>query len=114
VSSLYADSAVYDERRAGASLGISPKWATFRMSYETGANRYLAPTIQPDGSSVTRNDDVKTFSGGIRGHIGRLLTLGIEVTQDEYTSNIPGFDRSILRIGTTVGFGESGRIEILR
>ncbi|MFN7986215.1 MAG: hypothetical protein U0529_02005 [Thermoanaerobaculia bacterium] len=114
IASLYTDNAVYDERRAGATLGISPRWATFWATWETGANRYVSPTLQPDGSSVTRRDDVKTIRGGVRGHVGRLLTIGVEASQEDYTSNLPGFDRSIFRIGTTVGFGPSGRIDILR
>lgn len=114
IASLYADSAVYDERRAGVTLGVSPRWATVSVTYETGANRYVAPTVQPDGASVTRNDDVTTIRGGIRGRIGKLLTIGIDATRDDYTSNIPGFDRSIFTIGTTVGFGAYGRIDILR
>jgi len=114
VASLYADNAVYDERRAGATLGVTPRRVSLRVTYETGANRYVAPTAQPDGSLVTRNDDVKTLRAGIRGQVGRILTIGIEASQDDYTSNVPGFDRSIFSIGTTVGFGASGRIDILR
>ena len=114
IASLYADNAVYDERRAGVTLGVSPRWATLWVTYETGANRYVAPTVQPDGSSVTRNDDVTTIRGGIRGKVGKYLTIGVEASQEDYTSNVPGFDRSIFRVGTTVGFGEYGRLDILR
>jgi hypothetical protein len=113
VSSLYADTAVYDERRVGGTLGFSPRWAGLFVSYETGPNRYTAPTLQPDGSSVTREDDVKTLRGGLRGRVGRYLTLGVTAEKSDYTSNLPGFDRSVFRIGTTVGFG-SGGIDILR
>ena len=114
VASLYSGNAVFDERRAGVTLGVSARWATLWATIETGSNRYLAPTLQPDGSSATRRDDVTTLRGGIRGHVGRLLTIGVEASQEDYTSNLPGFDRSILRVGTTVGFGTSGRIDILR
>ena len=62
---------------------------------------------------MTRRDDVTTLRGGIRGRVGRLLTIGVEASQEDYASNVPGFDRSVFRIGTTVGFGASGRIEIL-
>lgn len=114
VASLYTGNAAYDERRVGASLGISPRWASLLVSYEAGPNRYTAPTLQPDGSSVTRNDDVRTLRAGIRGRVGSYLTLGITADQSDYTSNLPGFDRSVFRIGTTVGFGASGSLEILR
>ena len=113
VSSLYADSAVYDERRAGVTFGISPRWAGLYATYETGSNRYTAPTLQPDGSSVKRNDDVKTLRGGLRGQVTRYLNIGITAEKSDYTSNLPGFDRSVFRIGTTVGFG-SGGIDILK
>jgi hypothetical protein len=83
------------------------------LTWETGSNRYISPTLQPDGSSLKRNDDVKTLRGTIRGNIGRLLTIGITGEQTDYTSNLPGFDRSIFRIGTTIGFGASGGIQIL-
>lgn len=114
VSSLYADAAFYDERRVGATLGFSPRWAGLYVSYETGPNLYTAPTLQPDGSWVTREDTVKTLRAGIRGRIGRYLNLGITADKSDYTSNVPGFDRSVFRIGTTVGFGATGSIEILR
>ena len=114
VASLYAENAIYDERRAGLTLGVSPRWATLQATWETGSNRYVAPTLQPDGSSVTRRDDVSTLRGGIRGRVGRLMTIGVEVSREEYTSNVPGFDRSVFRIGTTVGFGASGRSDIMK
>ena len=95
------------------TLGISPRWAGLYATYETGSNRYTAPTLQPDGSSVKRNDDVKTLRGGIRGQVTRYLNIGITAEQSDYTSNLPGFDRSVFRIGTTIGFG-SGGIDILK
>ena len=114
MASLYADNAVYDERRAGPPRRFAAPGFALGDVRAAGANRYVAPTAQPDGSSVTRNDDVKTLRAGIRGQVGKLLTIGVEATQDDYTSNVPGFDRSIFSIGTTVGFGASGRIDILR
>jgi hypothetical protein len=113
VSSLYADSAVYDERRAGVTLGLSPRWAELSATYGTGSNRYTAPTVQPDGSSVTRNDDVTTIRGSLRGRVSKFLNLGITAEQSDYTSNVPGYDRSVFRITTTVGFGVSGSIQLL-
>jgi len=114
VPSLYSDNAVYDERRAGVSLAVSPRVASISFAYETGQNRYAAPSLQPDGSSATRRDDVRTFRGGIRGSVGRALTIGVTATQEDYTSNLPGFDRKVFTLATTVGFGASGRIDILK
>jgi len=71
-----------------------------------------AITLQPDGSSVKRNDDVTTLRGSIQGRVGRYLTIGITAEQTDYDSNLPGLDRSVFRIGTTIGFG-SGGIQIL-
>lgn len=113
ISSLYSDAAFYDEQRVGASLGFSPRWASLLVSFEAGPNRYTNPTPQPDGSSVTRKDDVRTIRAGIRGRISRFLNLGITADKSDYTSNLPGLDRSVFRIGTTVGFGVSGSIQLL-
>jgi hypothetical protein len=113
VSSLYANSAVFDERRAGVTLGFSPRWAGLSATYETGSNRYTAATVQPDGASVKRNDDVTTIRGSLRGRVSKFLNLGITAEQSDYTSNVPGYDRSAFRISTTIGFGVSGSIQLL-
>ena len=115
MSSLYADSAVYDERRVGASLGFSPRAVGLFVTYETGANRYTAPTRPARrlvGEAERRREDAAGHHP--RRPSGSFLTIGIQAEQSEYTSNIPGFDRSVFRIGTTIGFGTGGGIDILR
>ena len=114
VPSLYSGSAVYDERRAGVSLAVSPRVASVWVAYEAGQNRYAAPGLGPDGPSATRRDDVRTLRGGVRGSVARTLTIGGTATQEEYTSNLPGLDRKVFTLATTVGFGASGRIDILK
>lgn len=114
VPSLYSGSAVYDERRAGVSLAVSPRVASVWVAYEAGQNRYAAPGLGPDGPSATRRDDVRTLRGGVRGSVARTLTIGVTATQEEYTSNLPGLDRKVFTLATTVGFGASGRIDILK
>ena len=114
VPSLYSGNAVYDERRAGVSLAVSPRVASVWVAYEAGQNRYAAPGLGPDGPSATRRDDVRTLRGGVRGSVARTLTIGVTATQEDYTSNLPGLDRKVFTLATTVGFGASGRIDILR
>ena len=114
VPSLYAENAVYDERRAGVSVGFAPRVASISLAYETGQNRYAAPSPQPDGSAATRRDDVRTLRGGVRGNVGRYLSIGITATQEDYTSNLPGFDRTVFTVATTVGFGAASRIDLLK
>lgn len=114
VSSNYGESTMYDERRVGGGLGFSPRVVSLVVAYEVGTNKYVAPSTQADGSAVRRNDDVKTVRGTLRGHVGRLLTLGVEASESRYESNLPGFDRSIFRVGTTIGFGATGNVDILR
>ena len=43
-----------------------------------------------------------------RGQVGRYLTIGLTADKSDYTSNLPEFDRSVFRIGTTIGFGFGG------
>lgn len=114
VSSLFVQNAFYDERRIGATVGISPRVASFFVSYEVGSNRYLTVISAIGADPIKRNDDVKTLRGRVTTRLGRLLNLGVDVSQSRYDSNYPGLDRSIFRVGTTIGFGSTGSIDIIK
>jgi hypothetical protein len=114
VSSLYGENAFYDERRVGATIGISPRWASLLVAFEVGTNKYPGLTVFTDGSSARRNDDVTTLRGRVTTRLGRLLNLGVDVSQSKYDSNLPGLDRSVFRVGTTIGLGLSGSIDLIK
>ncbi len=113
VSSLYENNAAYVERRAGASLGVALRRVDLLGAYELGVNQYLAETTQPDGASTKRSDDVQTLRGTLRVKVWKYLRFTVDGSWSRYTSNLPGLDRSVFQIGTTVGLGESGTLEIL-
>lgn len=113
VASLYENNAAFVERRGGATLGVRLKRADLLGAYELGVNDYPAESAQPGGASAKRRDDVQTLRGTLRVKAWKHLRLTIDGSWSRYTSNLPGLDRSVFQLGTTVGLGESGTLEIL-
>lgn len=113
VSSLYEGSAAYVERRAGPTLGVRLRRVDLVGTYELGVNQYLSETAQDDGAAVKRRDDVQTLRGTLRVKVWKHLRVTVDGSWSRYDSNLPGLDRSVFQLGTTVGLGESGTLEIL-
>jgi len=64
---------------------------------ETGTNDY-PHAIQ----SVKRSDDAKTWGGGLALRFYRDIGLTTVVTKTQYTSNVAGQDRSLVRVLTAI------------
>jgi hypothetical protein len=98
VYSLYADNAYFIETRNGAGLVVPlGRRLAVRAFGETGSNRYPRAV-----ESVKRSDDVATYGGGLAIRLYRSLALTAIATNTRYTSNVPGLDRSILRVMTII------------
>ncbi len=98
VYSLYADNAYYIETRNGAGIVIPlGRRIAVRAFGESGTNDY-PHAIQ----SVKRSDDAKTWGGGLAFRFYRDIGLTTVVTKTQYTSNVAGQDRSLLRVLTAI------------
>lgn len=93
--SIAADTFYFLDLRNGAagSLRLGDR-AGVRLSAELGKNEYP----QAIGSRGERTDDVRTLGAGVWIRLFRLSVLGIQVSQSDYDSNFPEFDRSIERV----------------
>lgn len=91
------------EDRAGAGV----EWALGRRSSlllaaETGEVDYTV------GAAVTpRQDDYSGWRALLKLGLGRKAEIRLGVTDTEYDSNLPGFDRTVTRISSGISIGES-------
>lgn len=103
--STYVENPYYLESRQGARL-VVPMGQRFLVygGAETGKNEYQAPVII-DGAPVERTDDVSNWEAGIGFRVLRSAVLTFSTRVDDYTSNVPGFDRKIVTTGINLNLG---------
>jgi len=103
VNSLFVDNAFFLETRNGVGLvWHAGERFSFRNSVEMGSNEYPREVVFGNYERLKRADDVMTYGAGVSFRIWRDVGLAINASRSEYESNIPGFDRSVLRVGAGV------------
>lgn len=104
LSSLFLDNPYFFETRNGAAVNLELGGRLgLRGSVSVGANSY--PTdVLVGGVSVRRVDDVTSVAGGVSFQLYRTTKLLIGLASDRYRSNVPGAERSIVRLGTGISF----------
>jgi hypothetical protein len=102
--SLTGTNAYYLETRngAGATFSVGRRLA-FRGFAEGGTNAYPLPVVV-GSSPVKRTDSAITAGGGVAIRLYRKVALSVLASNTRYTSNLPGFDRSIFRVTTGLSF----------
>jgi hypothetical protein len=98
------------EDRIGAAIRFQlGRLLSVRVGTESGENDYPLP-VMSSGALIDRVDDVSTQSASLSIPLLRNLALTFGASQSDYDSNIPGYDRSVLRWTSTIGL----RREIFR
>ncbi len=99
VPSFFVANSYYFETRNGAALSFTVGTRTrISISGSLGSNSYPSDVIYtPTNEVIKRKDDVRDLSGGIGVRLTSTLGITGVVTQSRYTSNIPGYDRSVVR-----------------
>jgi hypothetical protein len=103
---LFVDNPYYFENLGGVGLSYQLGARVNVNGFaELGTNEYPVPVILPDESSVVRVDDVTNYGGGFTIRLWKGASFGFQVTQMEFDSNVPQFDRDVLRFtgGLTIG-----------
>jgi hypothetical protein len=95
---LAADYTQFDEERLGVGVGLPlSERLSLTAFYEAGSDDY-----EPIPDSLPRSDDVTSWGAGATFQIGEWLHYRAGVTQVDYRSNLPDFDRDYLRIDSSV------------
>jgi hypothetical protein len=104
INSLFPDNPYYFETRngGGVKVGLGARVA-FRGFVLVGSNSYPGDVLV-NGAAVRHSDDVTTFGGDFAFQIYRTTKLLVQGGSDRYRSNVPGGDRSILRLFTGLSF----------
>lgn len=95
-----ADSAYYLGERLGVRLVFDLRFANLGLILETGQDDF-----QPLGNGSDRVDDVTELGLTFDFTIGRYLTLGFDLYETEYDSNLDAFDRDVTNVGFRVELG---------
>ena len=105
--SLFTSNAYFIETRNGASLSMPVgKRMALMVSGETGDNDYLVP-VRVASRDVKRSDKANTFGGGFSIQLYPHVAFVATGSSTKYTSNIPGYDRTIVRVATNIDFSFS-------
>ena len=72
-----------------------------RAFAETGSNDYSVS----EGDFADRQDDFNRFGGDLVISLTRKISLDLGITQTDYDSNFPGFDRTLTYYIASVDFG---------
>ena len=75
--------------------------ASLRGFGEIGSNDYSLAKV---ANLSKRTDDVATIGGGVAIRIYRNIALSVAVSESDYTSTLPEFDRSITKVYTGLTF----------
>ena len=88
--------------RVGVALEYELGWRTrLRVFGEGGSSDYRAAVP----GVPEREDDVRSYGGGLHFRIGETSSFVLQVTRTELDSNLPGFDRTLTSLGTGINFG---------
>ena len=92
----------YLETRNGATLKVhlGRRGSEIWMFGEMGGNRYPAQS---------RVDQVASYGGGVGLPLYRGLTLNMGLTQTDVASNVPGYDRSVMRVVSSIAWKGSSQ-----
>jgi hypothetical protein len=102
---LFANNPFYLETRNGLAGGLSLGRRTrLRAFAEGGNNDYPVAVSSSEPGADGRFDEVRTLGGSISVLLFRNAELSVQLSDTEYDSNIPGFDRSVFRITSGITF----------
>jgi len=88
-----------ETRAGGALVAALGQRVTVRMFADSGTNDYQTPA---HASGIARSDDVLTYGGGFSFRVHRGISAVIAASQAEYDSNVDAFDRSVVRLQTSI------------
>lgn len=104
---LFLDNPYYFETRNGGGVNVRIRRRLLLRGYgEYGTNQYAVPVLVGGAEIVKRLDKATTVGGGFSMSLFRNATLTALVSRTNYSTNIPGFGRSVLRY--TTGFSIEG------
>lgn len=102
--SVFVQNVYFIETRNGVAADLPlGRRLTVRLQGEAGTNAYSASTIT-GLAHIRRSDDVTSLAAGVAFHVYRNLIWATLGSRTRYTSNLPGFDRSITRVTTSISF----------
>jgi hypothetical protein len=106
-NSLFQGNPYFVQDRYGASLTIGLRKFRVIAGVERGSNDYEVAVNTANASEVRRRDHVTTLRGGIDFPVILRARLKVHAYQSTYTSNMPGFDRTISGVSTdfSLSFG---------
>lgn len=105
VNGLFVSNPWFLETRGGAGILFhAGDRVIVRTFGEAGSNEYPEPVLVGGTDIVERADDVLTYGTTLAFRIWRSAALEVTASQNEYDSNIDGFDRSVLRVSTGIRF----------
>lgn len=103
--SVTAVNPYYFETRNGVGLTVPVGWRlALRAFGEGGTNAYPIPF-----QAIKRTDNVRAWGSGFALRLFHNLTLIAIASDTRYKSNLPGQDRSVFRLATSIGLGEIQR-----
>jgi hypothetical protein len=103
--SYFLDNPYFFETRNGGQVNytVGTKLTLSALGY-LGSNTYPVEVLVGN-QVVTRVDDTVTWGAGFNWNFWRKAVVGAIYSQDRYTSNVPGVDRTVYRISVNIAFG---------
>ena len=99
---LAVDSPYFFDTRNGGAVNLRVHRRVELRGYgETGTNDYAFPVV---GGEPQRLDHVTDYGGGISVLISKKIVISAIASRVNYTSNIPGLDRTVTRFTTGLSF----------
>lgn len=103
VYSLFTANPYFLETRYGGGVRIyAGHRVIFRLFADAGRNEYPREVLLGDTTRLKRVDDVKAAGAEVTVRVYRNLAWVVGATKSDYDSNLPGYDRSILRVTSSL------------
>lgn len=99
VYTTFVENPYFYETRTGVEIAVPMGDQLVLLGgYEAGDNEYQQPVELPDGSFVSRNDDVETWDLGLGFQLKGGVGLEVRYAVDNYDSTVDSFSREVARV----------------
>ena len=96
----------YVSTRYGGGVVVRAGWRLKLQGFaSSGTRRLLHALRRSGGAPVDRRDDVRSYGGGLEFFFTSRIQVKFVGTEDTYTSNVPGNDRSFFRWFVSLNLG---------
>jgi hypothetical protein len=98
-------SSYYTSTRYGGGFALRVGWRLKLQGFaSSGTDDYSTP-FSSAGQLVDRKDDVTSYGGGLDFLFSPRIQMRLSSSEDRYTSNVPGYDRSFFRWSVSLNLG---------